>query len=46
MQLKYLDPSIKFSRLDGVKGNFPLVYGNPNETLKFIEETRPVKQGY
>ena len=46
MNLKYLDPSIRFSRLDGIKGNFPLVYGNPNETLKFIEETRPVKQGY
>lgn len=46
MKLKYLDPAIRFSRLDGVKGNFPLVYGNPDEKLSFIEETRPVTQEY
>ena len=42
LKLRYLDPSIRFSRLDGVRENFPLVYGNPNEQLKFIEESRPI----
>ena len=42
LKLRYLDPSIRFTRLDGVRENFPLVYGNPNEQLKFIEESRPI----
>ncbi|MBO7741924.1 MAG: Gfo/Idh/MocA family oxidoreductase [Victivallales bacterium] len=42
LKLKYLDPSIKFTRLDGVRGNFALQYGNPEEKLTFIEESRPV----
>ena len=42
LRLRYLDPSIRFTRLDGVRENFPLVYGNPNEQLKFIEESRPI----
>ena len=44
MKLRYLKPEVKFTRLDGVKENFPLVYGNPNENLQFIEETRPIVQ--
>lgn len=40
LQLKYLDPAIKFTRLDGVRENFVLQYGNPHEKLNFIEETR------
>ena len=42
IRLRYLDPSIHFSRLDGMRENFPLMYGNPNEKLKFIEESRPI----
>ena len=42
LKLRYLDPSIRFTRLDGIRGNFPLEYGNPNEKLEFIEESRPI----
>ncbi len=42
LKLRYLDPAIRFTRLDGVRGNFPLEYGNPNEKLTFIEESRPI----
>lgn len=42
LKLRYLDPAIHFTRLDGVRGNFPLEYGNPNEKLTFIDEERPI----
>ena len=42
VKLRYLDPEQKFTRLDGIRENFSLAYGNPDETLKFIDETRPV----
>lgn len=46
LHLKYLDPSIKFERLDGVRENFVLKFGNPYETLSFVEEKRPVVTDY
>ena len=46
IKLRYLDPSIRFTRLDGVKENFPLQFGNPNEKLTFLEETRHIPSEY
>ena len=46
LHLKYLDPSTKFERLDGVRENFALKFGNPYEKLSFVEEKRPVVTDY
>ena len=46
LHLKYLDPSIKFERLEGVRENFALKFGNPYEKLSFVEEKRPVVTDY
>ncbi len=43
IRLRYLDPAQKLGPLQAVEGNFGLAYGNPNETLQFIEEEIPVK---
>jgi len=42
VKLRYLDPAQKLPPLAAVRGLFPLAYGNPEETLRFIEESRPV----
>lgn len=44
MRLRYLRPDIHLSRLDGVRDNPPLAYGNPAVKLEFVEETRPIVQ--
>lgn len=43
VHLRYLDPAQKLGPLKAVAGNFPLAYGNPDETLKFIEEEQPIE---
>lgn len=45
LRMRYLDPAQHFTRLDGVRENFPLAYGNPNEELRFLDETRPIPKG-
>lgn len=45
IQLRYLDPAQKLKPLKAVSGNFPLAYGNPDETLKFVDEERPIDPG-
>lgn len=43
VKLRYLDPAQKLEALEAVAGNFPLEYGNPYETLHFIEEELPIR---
>ena len=45
IQLRYLDPAQKLKPLNSVRDNFPLAYGNPDETLKFIDEERLIDSG-
>ena len=45
VQLRYLDPAQKLRPLTAVRENFPLAYGNPTETLKFIDEERNIDSG-
>ena len=45
VQLRYLDSVQELKQLNAVRGNFPLAYGNPDETLEFIEEERPINIG-
>lgn len=46
IQMRYLDPAQQLKPLNAVRDNFPLAYGNPYETLKFIEEERPIDSGH
>lgn len=43
IKMRYLDPAQQLGPLDGIRENFPLEYGNPWETLRFIEEEIPIK---
>ena len=42
IRLRYLDPAQKLPPVEAVRGLFPLAYGNPDEKLSFVEESRPV----
>lgn len=45
VQLRYLNPEQELIPITAVKDNFPLEYGNPHESLKFIEEERIIDSG-
>lgn len=44
IRVRYVDPAQKLEKIEAVDGQFPLAYGNPYETLKFIEKEIPVRQ--
>ena len=45
VRLRYIDPKQQLKPLQGVRGNFPLAYGNPDEELSFIDKELPIDNG-